>query len=253
MSWFARSRPHSAGSFDEFAEKYDRRDEFTGGWVTGWVQGVLAGRRGDSAVDLGCGTGRVAALLAEHYDHVRAIDLSQAMIDIARSKHDHPRISFEQGDLTEVAGQYDAVVSVMTLHHVPELTSALDRISTLVAPGGLAILVDPAQRSPGSRWGLYFWHFRELGLDLHRAWTRFRLNTGRLWANHLMSDRFLSPSEFVSTYGRALPGAEITPVSGLYTAVWERPRPQTAPYTNHGVAAGAKPGSQLGRAGAGTG
>ena len=48
----------------------------------------------------------------------RAIDLSQSMVDLAQHKHPNPRISFEQGDVTAVAGQYDLVVSIMVLHHV---------------------------------------------------------------------------------------------------------------------------------------
>ncbi len=224
MTAVSRSAKGStAQSFDDFALSYDRRDEFTGGWVTGWLRGVLTGRQGETAIDLGCGTGRLAHMLAEHYEHVRAIDLSQSMIDLARTKHHHPRITFEQGDLTEVTGQYDLVVSVMTLHHVPDLDSALKRISTLVAPSGLAVLVDPAQQSPRSRLGLYAWNLGELARDLGRAWTKFRLNTHRGWIDHLMSDRFLSPDEFVSAYKSALPGCVVAPVSGLYTAVWEQP------------------------------
>ncbi len=223
------SRSRHAQSFDEFAVAYDRRDEFFGGWVTGWLSGVLIGRHGDSAVDLGCGTGRLAILLAEHYKQVRAVDLSAAMIELARSKHDHPRINFERGDLTEVTGQYDLVLSVMTLHHVPDLPNVLQRIGALVAPGGLAILVDPAQRPPRSRYGLYAWHLGELARDLGRAWTKFRLNTDRHWLDHQISDRFLSPDEFVSTFERALPGAVVGPVSGVYTAVWERRASAQAP------------------------
>jgi ubiquinone/menaquinone biosynthesis C-methylase UbiE len=80
----------------------------------------MNGRSGETAIDLGCGTGNVAAMLAKRYATVRAIDISQPMVDLARRKYPNPRISFEQGDVTAVTGQYDLVVSIMVLHHVPD-------------------------------------------------------------------------------------------------------------------------------------
>jgi ubiquinone/menaquinone biosynthesis C-methylase UbiE len=212
-----------AQSFDDFAADYDRRDEVSGGWLTDWLDGVLAGRSGESAIDLGCGTGRVAAKLAEHYTHVRAVDLSPEMVELARRKYGHPRITFEQGDLDTVSGQYDFVVSLMTLHHVPDLQSTLRRINGLVAPGGSVVLVDGAGPHPQSRWAFYFWHTAGLARDIRNAWRKFRVSNNRKWVDHLVSDRFLPVQEFTSAYGQAFPGASVRPLSGLQTVVWQRP------------------------------
>ncbi|MCU1494150.1 MAG: Methyltransferase type 11 [Acidimicrobiaceae bacterium] len=206
---------------------YDRRDQATGGFLTDWLDGVLNSRSGETAIDLGCGTGNVAAMLAERYTHVRAIDLSQPMIDLARRKHGDT-ISFEQGDLTEVTGQYDLVVSIMTLHHVPDLPAALEHISELVAPRGLVILIDnvgstPIKSDVVKRWTVYRGASFSLLMDVLGAWRRFRVRTDRRWVDHLLSDHFLSEEEFAEIYGGALPGAVIRPKGGLYTAVWKRP------------------------------
>lgn len=222
-----RLSQNDSRSFDHFAANYDRRDELNGGWVTEWLIALLAGRRGASAIELGCGSGRVSMMLAHHYDRVRAVDLSSEMIRLARSKHAHPSISYEQCDLTEVAGHYDLVLSIMTLHHVPKLTETLDQIRGLVNPGGIAVLVDAAQ-PPKPRWMFHFGNGLRFAGDLrHRdrfAWERLRLNSDRQWIDHKVSDRFLSPKEFVATYEHAFPGAIVAPVSGVYTAVWERAR-----------------------------
>ena len=217
------SAVEEAQSFDRFADRYDRRDEFTGGWITEWLEGVLTGRSGAAAVDLGCGTGRVAEELAKHYDQVKAVDLSSSMIDIARRKRPNPRVTYEQGDLTEVTGRYDLAVSLMTLHHVPDMESALRGMSELVTPGGLVVIVDGAREPIGSRWKMLYWNLGTLIKDLAKAFEKFRLNMDRSWVEHLLSDRFLSPERFVATVEAALPGASITPISGLYTAVWQRP------------------------------
>lgn len=227
-NWFRRRghRPQtglSPQSFDDFAEAYDRRDEVTGGFVTDWLEGVLAGRTGDTAIDLGCGTGNVAAKLAEHYRLVRAVDISGPMIELARHKHRHPGISFEQGDICQVTGQYDLVVSIMTLHHVPEVLPTLERISELVAPGGLAVLVDAVGAAPRSRFLHNAWAVLTLGGDIRRAWKKFRVAIDKQWVDHLLSDRFLSPAEFEALYRHAFGDAVVQSRGGISTAVWQRP------------------------------
>ena len=58
----------------------------------------LAKRRPVGPVaDVGCGPGRVAAFLAEHGLNVVGVDVSQAMLAVARSAH--PNIKFKEGQL----------------------------------------------------------------------------------------------------------------------------------------------------------
>jgi len=208
--------------FDDFADRYDRNDKITGGWITQWIEGVLAGKTGGSAIDLGCGTGRVAHIVAAHYDSVLAIDLSSEMIEVARRKNPHPRIVFEQADLTEVTGHYDLVISLMTVHHLPDVEAGLRHIAQLVKPGGMAILVDNATAHPTSRMRQRLWAAEVLAQDIVNAFRKFRFANDRRWLDHLMSDRYLSPETFTAEYGKAFPGAAVGPVGDLYTAVWER-------------------------------
>lgn len=135
----------AAQSFDRTAADYDRLGDLgENEAITSWLVNALptAGRR---AVDLGCGTGRHAVLLAGRFTRVDAIDLSLPMIEIARAKRSRPNLVYQQADLLDAAGcgDYDLVLSVMTLHHVPDLQAALARIKGLLAPGGRMVLVDP--------------------------------------------------------------------------------------------------------------
>src|SRR5437868_3435384 len=50
-----------------------------------WLLAQIPRRRG-TALEIGCGVGRVARHLAEAFDHVAAIDLSQGMIDEAKRR-----------------------------------------------------------------------------------------------------------------------------------------------------------------------
>lgn len=209
--------------FDDFTELYDRNDEITGGWITQWVEGVLAEKSGESAIDLGCGSGRVAHVLAKHYEKVRAIDLSPEMVDLAQRKRPHPRILFEAADLMTITGQYDLVISMMTLHHLPDVEAALKHVASLVKPGGTAILVDNAQPHATTRMGQRVWAAQVLAQDILHAFQKFRFAINKRWLDHVLSDRYLTPEAFVAEYGKAFPDAAITPVRHLYTSVWERP------------------------------
>ena len=208
--------------FDDFAERYDRNDEITGGWITQWVEGVLADKGGGSAVDLGCGSGRVANIVARHYEKVRAVDLSPEMIALAQRKRPHPRIDFEVADLMAVDGQYDLVISMMTLHHVPDIEKALAHIASLVKPGGTAILVDNAVPNATTRLRQRVWAARVLAQEIVQAFRKFRFANDNRWLDHVMSDRYLTPQDFVAEYGKAFPGSAIAPVGHLHASVWKR-------------------------------
>ncbi len=221
-----RPKATAPRSFDEIAAAYDRRDELTQGWVSKWLAEQLDGVGWKAAVDLGCGTGRTALLLAEHYESVLAVDISLKMIEIARQKRPHPRVRYEQMGIDSVRGSFDLVLSIAVLHHVPDLDRTLAHIKSLVAPGGLAILVDPAQ-DPRRRWQFHWHHllalYGELRSGVPNAWARFLAQSERGWMDHLVSDRFLTVTQFHQRYGRALPGAVITEACGLQAAIWRPP------------------------------
>jgi 2-polyprenyl-3-methyl-5-hydroxy-6-metoxy-1,4-benzoquinol methylase len=137
--------------FDAFADLFDR---FTGLWdridptFTTWLADQLPARpgRGGRALDLGCGAGRHTVLLAEHYDHVLAVDIAERMLGIAGQTRPADNITYQHGGVLGITpathGQYDAVLSVHTLHHVGEPGLVLPHVRSLVAPGGIAVLAD---------------------------------------------------------------------------------------------------------------
>lgn len=100
-------------------------------------------RRMDRALDVGCGDGRFARLVAERAAHVDAIDASADMIAAARTRADAGNVTWLLGDVMQQElepASYDAVTAIASLHHLP-LVPALDRLSRLVRPGGvLAVL-----------------------------------------------------------------------------------------------------------------
>jgi trans-aconitate methyltransferase len=94
----------------------------------------------DAAVlDVGCGDGKVTALVAARVPRGRvvAIDPSPAMIELAGAQH--PGIDFRVLDVRDLdeAGTFDAVVSFTALHWVIERhDEALQGIRRALRPGG---------------------------------------------------------------------------------------------------------------------
>jgi trans-aconitate 2-methyltransferase len=96
-----------------------------------------------NVLDLGCGDGKITALLAEKVakGFVLGMDISQSMIDFASSKYpqvEYPNLKFQQHDAAEISfeNQFDRVVSFSTLHWVLDQEKALKAIHRALVPGG---------------------------------------------------------------------------------------------------------------------
>ncbi|MCK9897695.1 class I SAM-dependent methyltransferase [Frankia sp. AgB32] len=96
-------------------------------------------------LDVGCGTGAFAARLAERVDQVDAVDRSERMIEQAR-RHTPHNVTCVLADVLvdPLPGKdYDAIVSITALHHLP-LADALEVLAAALRPGGvLAAVVLP--------------------------------------------------------------------------------------------------------------
>lgn len=97
---------------------------------------------GARVLDAGCGTGRVAARLAELGYEVVGVDVDAAMVDVARERH--PELTWQVADLADLdlARTFDLVVSagnVIPFIPVPSLPSVARSIARHLGPGGLVV------------------------------------------------------------------------------------------------------------------
>jgi ubiquinone/menaquinone biosynthesis C-methylase UbiE len=93
--------------------------------------------------DLGCGPGHVTAWLQDHGARCVGIDLSPAMIDIARRRR--PDLEYRVGDLRALPvsdGSWGSAVALYSLIHLEgdEMTVALAEIRRVLQPEGLALI-----------------------------------------------------------------------------------------------------------------
>lgn len=126
---------------------------FTGRVVFPWALGGtdLAG----DVLELGSGSGANAAELLARYPAARltATDVDPAMLDAARRRL-RPfaeRASVRQADATRIPfadASFDAVVSLIMLHHVIDWEQMLAEVARVLRPGGLLAGYDLVRSGP---------------------------------------------------------------------------------------------------------
>jgi 2-polyprenyl-3-methyl-5-hydroxy-6-metoxy-1,4-benzoquinol methylase len=101
-------------------------------------------------LDVGTGDGLLARELAAVGHEVTAIDVDAPTIARARAQANGAPIDFVVGDVMShplEPESFDGVVSIATLHHLPE-AAALARLAALVRPGGTVVVVGLARSRP---------------------------------------------------------------------------------------------------------
>lgn len=99
-------------------------------------------------VDLGSGTGRMLTLLAPRAEQALGLDLSQQMLNIARShvaEAGLERCELRHGDIFGTRlpdGCADLVVVHQVLHYLGDPAAAVKEAARITAPGGRLIIVD---------------------------------------------------------------------------------------------------------------
>jgi protein-tyrosine phosphatase/protein-L-isoaspartate O-methyltransferase len=138
-----------------------------------------------SVADLGCGTGSLAALVAEAGYELRGLDLSARMVEAARAKA--PGVEFRQGDASAPPwppGSFDVVLARHVLWALPDPAGALARWRALLRPGGRLVLVE-------GRWSTGAGLMAEECLALVGAGEVRRLTDPALWGREVADERYL--------------------------------------------------------------
>lgn len=137
-----------ARDFDAVAPSYDLLTGLNPGYhahleTSARRLGLGGGAR---VLDLCCGTGAsTEALLRARPDaSVVALDASEGMLRVARTKPSLSRVRFVHGDASDPAhagvhGPFDGVLMAYGIRNVPEPDLALARVLALLRPGGRAV------------------------------------------------------------------------------------------------------------------
>ena len=126
-----------------------------------WIAERCAGL---DVVDMACGEGYGADVLARRATHVTGVDANPEAHEHARLKYTRPGVRFVR-DLVETYSEpCDAVVFLQTIEHVHDPKAVLDHMRSLLRPGGTVYVSTPnvlTLAPPGAERSGNPWHVRE--------------------------------------------------------------------------------------------
>lgn len=120
----------------------------------------------NTALEIGCGTGLLSFLLKDQFQKIHLTDTSKGMLEVLQEKITSQNIThFEPhyGDIIQDQVKLPAVnviYTMMTLHHIEDLSLAFQKFYTLLLPDGYICIADLVTED-GSFHGPYpdFIHF----------------------------------------------------------------------------------------------
>lgn len=188
-----------------------------------WILRQLP-RRVGSALDVGCGSGGLARLLAGRAERVHGVDTDPAIT--ARARELTPTavpVTYTVADAPAGLpdGPYDVLTCVAVLHHLP-FTQALEAFRDRLAPGGTLVIVGVSrERTPAD----HLLSIASVPLNIVMALLK---NRGRPAPRPVSMTARTSPAEMtfpeiVREARTALPGARLRRrLLWRYTLVWRR-------------------------------
>ena len=126
---------------------------------------------GQRVLDLGCGSGDGAAMIAETARSVTAVDVSPEAVSYAAHKYGRPNLTFQQIKADELLPfpdqSFDVVLSFQVIEHVMDDAAYVREACRVLTEDGVLIVITPnrttrllAGQKPWNRW-----HVREYGSE----------------------------------------------------------------------------------------
>lgn len=155
-----------ARMFGAIAPVYDRLNTLMTAGADGRWRSVAADatelRRGDSALDVACGTGKLSAVLAGRvgpFGRVVGLDVTPQMIELARRAHpDLVQLAFVEGDALGLPfedGAFDAATIAFGLRNLADFEAGFREMARVVRPGGRVVCLELTLPRP-RLWGRLF-------------------------------------------------------------------------------------------------
>jgi len=114
---------------------YDTKHDFVSKYGED-VVALLNPKNGEKILDLGCGTGDLAEIIAHSGALVTGVDSSKEMIADARKKFPHIDFEIKRAESLNYHDRFDAVFSNATLHWISEKEKAVTCIYNALKSGG---------------------------------------------------------------------------------------------------------------------
>jgi ubiquinone/menaquinone biosynthesis C-methylase UbiE len=127
-------------AYNEWSQTYDTDRNLTRDLDQQIMKEELADLHFKSILEIGCGTGKNTAFLAQIGERVHALDFSEGMIEKAREKVRAENVRFAKADLTQrwpcEEQAYDLIVCNLVLEHIEDLSFIFSEAVRVLVEGG---------------------------------------------------------------------------------------------------------------------
>jgi ubiquinone/menaquinone biosynthesis C-methylase UbiE len=134
--------------WSQFADSYDKDGEYVVGKpiVQAIEEKLLQEKPFGKAVEFGCGTGYFTKAIARNASHVRATDLSDKMIEVARVRlKELKNVTVQKEDCAStsfIAQSFDSVILINLIHVLDNPSPCLRESQRILRRGGRLIAAD---------------------------------------------------------------------------------------------------------------
>ena len=203
--------------FATIADRYDFITRFLSyGRDRHWKRKLVSltdARRDSRGLDLACGTGDIAALLAARGVRVVGLDITHRMLQLGRLRQ--PTIMFVTGDMLSLPfgdAMFDIVTTGYGLRNVPDLPNAISEIARVLKPQGVLLSLDFNKPSNALVRAVYLTYLTivgsTLGLLLHGDPNTYRYipesirrYPGAIAVNEMIRSAGFASSEYIPVLG----------------------------------------------------
>ena len=169
----------------------------------------------ENAIEIGCGTGAFARLLATRCKRVIALDLSSEMIRVARARSsEFDNLDFQLADAMTwdfPQSYFDYVCSIATLHHLQQ-HELFVKMKDALKPGGVLVVLDLVESN-----GLVERMLDVIGFGvsgglrlIHNGRLKPPAEVRKAWEQHGKHDSYSTVSQMRTLADDLLPGAVVT-------------------------------------------
>lgn len=148
-------------AYNEWSDSYDVDKNLTRDLDQKVTREVLANLHFNSILEIGCGTGKNTAFLAQIGTNLHALDFSLGMIEKAKEKVRLQNVRFSVADITNEwpgnDGEFDLVVCNLVLEHIADLTFIFSEAGRVLQKNGSFFVneLHPFKQYEGSKARFY--------------------------------------------------------------------------------------------------
>ena len=110
-------------------------------------------RTGGALLDVGCGAGAFLSAAAGHFDRAVGVEVDPGLCALARSRGLSVINARVEALTVEAVGRFDAITLWDVIEHLNDPVAAIDRLLSLLKPGGVLLLDTPSRDGALYRFG----------------------------------------------------------------------------------------------------